>query len=110
MKKELPQVCISDFTVRYAPNKEMGKITGSNKIAKDRAIKAHVKEFKMNHYPITLNSDNKFPTKNTEIRTLKTIWKYSKIKGNFEDHTVFVKDINVLSRSIVSYKFDYEKD
>jgi hypothetical protein len=110
MQKEIPQVCISNFTIRYAPKKEMSKIKSDSKAVRDKAVKAHVKEFKMNLYPITLNKNNDFPTKVTKERVLSSIWKYKKIKGDYSNFIVFIKDVSVVSRSNVSYKFDYDKD
>jgi len=108
-KKIKPLVCISDFTIRFVEKKDMNKI--KHKDPATRKKYAHlIKEASLNNYPITLGADKKFPTKNTEKRVLKSIWSYLNLKGNIENFSVFIKDINVKHSSPVSYDFDYSKD
>ena len=96
MQKEIPQVYVADFTVRYAPKKEMAKIKSDKPSVREKAIKTHVKEF---------------PTKATKDRILKSIWRSKKIKGDFKNFMVYAKNIKVKGNmGKVSYKFDYNKD
>jgi len=108
-KKVKPLVCIADFKIRYVEKKNLNKVKHKDKATRDRY--AHlIKEASLVHYPITLGADNKFPTKKTEQRVLKSIWSYLKLKGKMENFMIFIKDININHSSPVSYDFNYEKD
>jgi hypothetical protein len=107
---EAPEVCIANFTVRYAPTKYLSRFTHKDSKYRNKAIEEHVKEFKMTNYPITLNSDNKFPTATTAARCLFSIWKLkAKATLKFSDYKVFIKDVEVLHRSKLNYKFNYDE-
>ena len=109
VQNKKPNVCISDFKIRFVEKKFMSKI--KHKEAKVREkYSSKIREIPLKHYPITLDENKKFPTKKTEERVLKSIWSYLKLKGNIENFVVFIKDINVKHSSPVSYDFNYEKD
>jgi len=110
MNEEVPEVCVSNFTIKYFPKKELDKINHRIEGIKRRASNKHIKYFKIKKYPITLNSNNEFPIENTKERVLRSIWKYSNVKGKYEDFVVSIQDVEVEKKSKVSYKFDYKKD
>jgi len=109
-QNEPPMVCISNFLVSYAPKNKLDKINHRLSGVSKRAIRKYVKFFKITNYPITLTSENVFPTRATELRVLKSVWKNSNTKGNFDGYEVSIKNIEVISRRTIAYEFDNEKD
>lgn len=105
--KGKPFVCICDFTVRYVEKKHINKVKHKDPKVSKKYSDMYVKEFNVKHYPITLDANGKFPTKNTEKRVLQSLWKYHFKKDTFENFVVFVKNINILNKTVVSYDFDY---
>ena len=109
-EQPLPEVCISNFMVKYFPKKELDKINHRIEGIAKRAANKHIKYFKISSYTITLNSNNEFPTEATKDRILRSVWKYSNAKGKYEDHVVTIQDVEVKGRSGISYEFDYKKN
>jgi len=106
----IPEVCIAKFMVKYFPKSELPKINHRIAGIAKRAKIKHIKYFRISNYPITLTKDNEFPTEATKERILRSIWKYSSMKGKFEDFEVSIEDIEIKDRSNVSYKFRHDKD
>lgn len=104
-----PLVCIGDYTIRFVEKKNLNKIKHKDRSVREKYANL-VREASVTNYPITLDANGKFPTKNTEKRVLKSIWSYLKLKGNIENFMVFIKQSNIKHSSPVSYDFDYEKD
>ncbi len=108
--KSKPDVCISDFTLVFVEKKWMNRIKGKDKKRAREAREKYVKEQKFFDYPITLGEDGKFPTKKTEKRVLLSAWRSFQKKNNFDNYSMYIKEINVKHKSKVSYDFDYSKD
>ena len=108
--KNKPYVCISDFTLTFVEKKWMPKINSKNpKTARETRAK-YFKEHKFRDYPITLDEDGRFPTEKTKKRVLLSAWRSFQKKNNFENFIMNIKDVNIKSKSQVSYDFNYEKD
>tara|TARA_R110002126_G_scaffold94290_3_gene222683 strand:- start:571 stop:942 length:372 start_codon:yes stop_codon:yes gene_type:complete len=112
-----PFVCIASFKLTYVEKKHFPKIKSKNiKTAKDSRAK-YIKTQSFVDHPITLERYSegtaeayRFPTKKTEKRVLQGVWAIIGKKNSFDSFAMYITDINVKSKSHVSYDFDYEKD
>ena len=105
-----PFVCIASFKLTYVEKKHFPKIKSKNvKTSKDARAK-YIKTVSFTDHPITLNDQDKFPTKKTEQRVLQGLWSTIQKKNNFSSFAMYITEIKVKNKSHVSYDFDYEKD
>jgi hypothetical protein len=109
-KEEKPYVCICSFLVKSFPKKYMNRLKSKNKAVKDKAIKDYAKVDSIENYPLTLDSEDKFPTKKTKQRIIKEVWLYLGKKEKLDSFVVSIASIVVKSKSRVSYEFDYDKN